>query len=52
MNAESFRTLPLRPREWSEGCAEFDVAGHGGSDSATTPAIVQQPVATPERGSI
>ena len=35
MNAESFRTLPLQPREWSEGRAEFDVAGHGRSDSAT-----------------
>jgi hypothetical protein len=45
MNAESFRTLPLQPRDRSEGGAEFDVAGHGRVDSATTlistPALVR-----------
>ena len=48
MNAESFRPVPLRSRECSNGFAESDVAGHGGSDSATTPPTVQQPVATPD----
>ena len=47
MNAESLRTLPLQPREWSERCAESEVAEHGGSDSATTltlaPVLVRMP---------
>jgi hypothetical protein len=47
VNAESFRTLPLQPHESSQGRAEFDVAVHGGSDSATTltsaPVLVRTP---------
>jgi hypothetical protein len=35
MNVDAFRTLPLQPRTWIQGGAEFDAAGHGGSGSAT-----------------